>query len=65
MPRPFEKDDCLSGGSLNTLRDWLLEHANPELLIAPDYKMKDMIEDLNNMLDGMWSDGIDAMGEDA
>lgn len=65
MPRPFEKNDYLSGQSLKLLHDWLSKHANPELLIAPDYRMADMLEDLDSILDGMWSDGIDAMGEDA
>ena len=63
--RPFEKDERLSGSSLETLRNWLAENVPAAHLITPEYSVDDLVADLNNMLDGMWNDGIDAMGEDA
>ncbi len=62
--RPFEKNSYLSGRSLETLRDWL-ETCDQRIVLSHDYKLSDLVADLDQMLDGMWSDGIDAMGEDA
>lgn len=64
-PRPFKKDEHLSSGHLESLRDWLAENVAPDMLLAGQYQVTDLVEDLNTILTGMWSDGIDAMGEDA
>jgi hypothetical protein len=65
MTGPFPERSRLSGSDLETLKDWLVANANPETEIAPGYTVGAMISDMEAMLDGMWSDGIDAMGEDA
>ena len=63
--RPFKANPVLDGPSLGTLMEWLEEHADPNLVLAGEYRMSDMLADFDNILDGMWSDGIDSMGEDA
>jgi len=65
MSRPFKKNEYLSGYSVETLVEWLRENVDPEMQLSPDYKMSDLTDDLGNIVGGMWSDGIDAMGEDA
>ena len=65
-PRPFEKGSVRFGGSdLNTLFEWLCENVDPTLRLGPDYTVDDLTDDLNDILDAIWSDSIDAMGEDA
>ncbi len=64
MP-PFEKNSHLSSRSVEALSEWLEEHADKATVIAEGYTVGDLIADLDNMADGIWSDGIDAMGEDA
>lgn len=65
MPQPFKPDERLSGSSLKTLRDWLEKECQPSVTLTLGYTVADLIANLDNMLDGMWSDGISAMGEDA
>lgn len=66
MPlRPFEKGTYLSGHNLESLRDWLEETCDQATKLTSEYTVADLVADLNQMLDGMWNDGIDAMGEDA
>lgn len=63
---PFEEDRLLlSSGAIEPLRNWLAENANPGLIIAGEYTVAMLIDDLDEILRGMWSDSIDAMGEDA
>lgn len=64
-PRPFPDSRFLSGGSVEELRDWLKENADPTILLGGEYQVGDLLKDLGEILGGMWSDGIDAMGEDA
>lgn len=63
--RPFEPNSCLHGSDLSTLLDWLAEHVPADLILAGTYRVGDLVKDIDDILDGMWSDGIDAMGEDA
>jgi hypothetical protein len=63
--RPFKKGEPLSGGSLETLCTWLEENCDKTTKLTSDYTVADLIADIDDMLDGMWSDGVDAMGEDA
>lgn len=65
MPRPFEPNARLNGSNLETLRDWLEKECQPSVTLTIGYTVADLICDLDNILDGAWSDGIDAMGEDA
>ncbi|WP_024516875.1 hypothetical protein [Bradyrhizobium sp. Tv2a-2] len=62
--RPFDKNERLSGSDLQTLRDWLHELPGNVSLTA-EYSVSDLVQDLDSILDGMWSDGIDDMGDDA
>ena len=64
MP-PFEKDAMLSGSHVSALSEWLQANADPKTVIAPGYTVLDLVNDLDAIDNGMWSDGIDAMGEDA
>lgn len=63
--RPFPDDERLSSEHVAALRDWLRENGAPDTVLGGRYTVADLIRDLDNILDGMWSDGIDAMGEDA
>ncbi len=51
--------------SLNELYEWLLVNGKMEVAICDKYTVKDLVEEMDNILNNMWSDGIDAMGEDA
>lgn len=62
---PFDSSACLSSGHIEALRDWLIANTAPDTRIAGDYTMRGLINDLGRILEGMWNDGIDAMGEDA
>jgi hypothetical protein len=64
--RPFEGATYrLSSGSLEMLHDWLEKECPQGLQLTADYTVSDLVSDLGNILGGMWSDGIDAMGDDA
>lgn len=65
MPKPFADNACLRGGSLDVLRAFLEEKVSADCALCEGYKVSDLVADLDAILDGMWSDGIDAMGEDA
>lgn len=62
---PFEDRHNPSAGDVENLRDWLAAHAAADTVIAGDYTVAQLIEDLDEINAGMWSDGIDAMGDDA
>jgi hypothetical protein len=63
--RPFPPDSILRGADLETLHDWLCKHGARKTVIGGEYCVGDLIADLNEIQDGMWNDGISAMGEDA
>lgn len=67
MKVPFDEKDSvwLSGSSLPNLVEWLEENGLPDAKIGGDYTAAALIADLNKICAGIWSDGIDAMGEDA
>jgi hypothetical protein len=63
--RPFKADQYLSAADLATLSDWLEASGNKDAVIGGTYTVADLIKDLDSIMDGVWSDSIDAMGEDA
>lgn len=63
--KPFDDDESLSASAVGSLADWLDEAADPDMLIARKFKVGDLIDVLRSIECGIWSDGIDAMGEDA
>lgn len=64
MNRPFEANEYLSGHSVAKLVNWLEANADKVIHLSPDYTVRDMICDLHGIVGGIWSDGIDSMGED-
>lgn len=52
------------GFSVESLHEWLSDQ-DQSTKISADYTIADLVSDLNDLLDQIWSDGIDAMGEDA
>lgn len=50
---------------LEMLMDWLDEFADHDRVIAGEYTVGELIDDLLSQINNDWSDGIDAMGEDA
>ncbi len=65
MNRPFEVGEMLSGSNVKSLASWLNKNCNHSLQLTDEYSVGDLISDLEEIVDGMWHDGIDAMGEDA
>lgn len=65
LPKPFDDISRPSTGGVQKLADWLREHSKAEIGLADGYTVGDLISDLDDMADNIWSDGIDAMGEDA
>lgn len=67
MKRPFKEEDrvLLSSYSLDTLVEWLKINVKGDLRLTEDYKVSDLIDNIEDIQGGMWSDSIDAMGEDA
>lgn len=57
--RPFK-----DGRSVRALHEWLSDQ-NQSTKLSDDYTVRDLVTDLDELLDDMWSGGIDAMGEDA
>lgn len=66
MRKPFQPYG-VTGGSYNveTLADWLRANAEGTTVIGGDYTVADLIKDLSDIDEGIWSDGISALGEDA
>lgn len=60
--RPFKHKH--SRRSVDELHDWLCNQDQTTKL-SDDYTVGDLVEDLDELLSQMWSDGIDARGEDA
>lgn len=66
MNKPFKQGQYLSSSSIDELSGWLEKYViDRSVKIAEDYTIGDLINDLDCIADGVWSDGIDAMGEDA
>ncbi len=51
--------------TVSSLKEWLEKECQPSKTITLGYKVEDLIADLDRIMDREWSDGIDAMGEDA
>ena len=64
---PEPTDRQIPFTSVEALRDWLSENVPTEVVIsiAKGYTVGDLLADLDAIDDRLWSDGIDAMGEDA
>lgn len=65
MDKPFKENEYLNGDSVKTLYRWLMLNIDKDNIIAKNYKATDLLNDLSKIIDGMWSDSIDAMGDDA
>ena len=62
--RPFPVGGHVNSGSLEPLRDWLAQQ-DATRIVAMEYTIGDLVSDLDEILGSMWSDGIDARGDDA
>ena len=62
---PFDETDRLDASAVETLADWLDEAADPDTVIARKFSVRDLVVVLRSIECTMWSDGIDARGEDA
>lgn len=67
MPKPFDEKERihLSGGSLDRLVEFLKTECPQDLALCDGYMVAQLVDDIEDIQGGMWSDGIDAMGEDA
>lgn len=63
--RPFPVGTSMSSSHLEPIRDWLEKNVDPTTVLGGEYHVQDLLDDLDEILVGMWSDGIDARGDDA
>lgn len=63
--RPFKETEHLSSGAVEALADWLRDSVDQKIKLTEEYNVGDLVNDLDAMANGIWNDGIDAMGEDA